>query len=90
SLDDWLGQPADGLRVLCHPEATDDLATALQGASDQTSITLLVGPEGGWSDKELEAARKAGVRAVRFGPRVLRTETAGLALLSAVSALRGW
>ncbi len=90
SLEDWLAQPADGLRVLCHPEATDDLATTLQGASDQTSITLLVGPEGGWSDKELEAARNAGVRAVRFGPRVLRTETAGLALLSAVSALRGW
>ena len=76
--------------MLCHPEAADDLATALQGASDQTSITLLVGPEGGWSDKELEAARKAGGRAVRFGPRVLRTETAGLALLSAASALRGW
>jgi len=90
TLEDWLAQPADGLRVLCHPEAEQDLAGMLQGASDQTGITLLVGPEGGWSDKELEAARKAGVQAVRFGPRVLRTETAGLALLSAISALRGW
>ncbi|MNT22228.1 Ribosomal RNA small subunit methyltransferase E [compost metagenome] len=54
------------------------------------ALTLLVGPEGGWSDKELEQARQAGVQAVRFGPRVLRTETAGLALLSAVSALLGW
>ncbi|WP_333904401.1 RsmE family RNA methyltransferase, partial [Achromobacter insolitus] len=50
----------------------------------------LVGPEGGWSDKELAQAREAGVQAVRFGPRVLRTETAGLALLSAASALLAW
>lgn len=90
TLDDWLGQAPDGLRVLCHPDADEDLASALQAAANEPAITLLVGPEGGWSDKELEAARKAGVRAVRFGPRVLRTETAGLALLSAVSALRGW
>jgi len=90
TLEAWLAQPAEGLRVLCHPEADQDLAATLQGAPDQAAITLLVGPEGGWSDKELEAARKAGVQAVRFGPRVLRTETAGLALLSAISALRGW
>ncbi len=90
SLEDWLAQPADGLRVLCHPEADSDLAGLVRSLPDGQGITLLVGPEGGWSDKELEAARKAGVQAVRFGPRVLRTETAGLALLSAVSALRAW
>ncbi|CFM41571.1 16S ribosomal RNA methyltransferase RsmE [Bordetella pertussis] len=49
-----------------------------------------MGPEGGWSDEELEQARAAGVQAVRFGPRVLRTETAGIALIAAVSAIRGW
>lgn len=90
SLADWLALPADGLRLLCHPEAGQDLAGALQDASGAQALTLLVGPEGGWSDKELEAARQAGVQAVRFGPRVLRTETAGLALISAISALRGW
>lgn len=90
TLDDWLGQATGGLRVLCHPDAEEDLSSVLQAAADEPDITLLVGPEGGWSDKESEAARKAGVRAVRFGPRVLRTETAGLALLAAVSALRGW
>lgn len=90
SLADWLAQPADGLRLLCHPDAADDLAGKLQAESGVQALCLLVGPEGGWSDKELEQARQAGVQAVRFGPRVLRTETAGLALLSAVSALRGW
>lgn len=96
ALADWLAQPADGLRLLCHPEADQDLAGLLQGgsgasgASGAQALTLLVGPEGGWSDKELDAARQAGVQAVRFGPRVLRTETAGLALISAISALQGW
>ena len=99
ALADWLAQPADGLRLLCHPEADQDLAGLLQGgsgasgasgASGTQALTLLVGPEGGWSDKELDAARQAGVQAVRFGPRVLRTETAGLALISAISALQGW
>lgn len=96
ALADWLAQPTDGLRLLCHPEADQDLAGLLQGgsgasgASGVQALTLLVGPEGGWSDKELDAARQAGVQAVRFGPRVLRTETAGLALISAISALQGW
>jgi 16S rRNA (uracil1498-N3)-methyltransferase len=90
TLEDWLAEPADGLRVLCHPEADTDLAGLVRSMPAGQAITLLVGPEGGWSDKELDAARKAGVQAVRFGPRVLRTETAGLALMSAVSALRGW
>ncbi|MCY1553688.1 RNA methyltransferase, RsmE family [compost metagenome] len=75
---------------MCHPEAADDLAARLRSAPGLQALTLLVGPEGGWSDKELALAREAGVQAVRFGPRVLRTETAGLALVSAASALLGW
>lgn len=90
TLAEWLAEPADGLRLLCHPEAAEDLAGMLRAAPGLPALTLLVGPEGGWSDKELDLARQAGVQAVRFGPRVLRTETAGLALLSAVSALMGW
>lgn len=104
SLAAWLAGPAGTqtgpadaanpaprhLRLLCHPDATDDLAGALRAAPGLQALTLLVGPEGGWSDKELDEARQAGVQAVRFGPRVLRTETAGLALIAAASALLGW
>jgi 16S rRNA (uracil1498-N3)-methyltransferase len=52
-------------------------------------VSLLIGPEGGWSEGELAAARAAGCRPVRLGPRVLRTETAGLAALAAMMALWG-
>lgn len=90
TLAEWLARPDAGLRLMCHPEAPDDLATRLRSAPGLQALTLLVGPEGGWSDKELELAREAGVQTVRFGPRVLRTETAGLALVSAASALLGW
>ena len=92
SLEDYLAQPAAGLRLLCHPEADATLAQALAPLAGQAQVelSLLVGPEGGWSEEELQAARRAGVQAVRFGPRVLRTETAGLALIAAASALLGW
>jgi 16S rRNA (uracil1498-N3)-methyltransferase len=50
---------------------------------------LLVGPEGGLDDDEEAHARAAGWRALRLGPRVLRTETAGLAALAALQARFG-
>jgi 16S rRNA (uracil1498-N3)-methyltransferase len=53
------------------------------------AIRLLIGPEGGLSPDELAAAQRAGFRAARLGPRVLRTETAGPAALAAMNALWG-
>ena len=82
------GAAAEGLRLLCHPDADDDLAGALATLRNQDgtpALTLLVGPEGGWSDKELDQARAAGVQSVRFGPGAAH-ETAGLALIAAAAA----
>ncbi len=90
TLRDWLDQPAEGLRLLCHPEAGQGLADALAAQPGLRQLSLLVGPEGGWSDAELALAAERGVQAVRYGPRVLRTETAGLALMAAATALLGW
>jgi len=53
------------------------------------AATLLVGPEGGLSPRDVQAAQAAGYRGLRLGPRILRTETAGLAALAALQALRG-
>jgi 16S rRNA (uracil1498-N3)-methyltransferase len=55
----------------------------------QQPIELLVGPEGGLTDAEADAARRAGYQPLRLGPRVLRTETAAPALLAALQALWG-
>ncbi|MER1967744.1 16S rRNA (uracil(1498)-N(3))-methyltransferase [Castellaniella sp. GW247-6E4] len=78
----------DGPALFCHPEGAVPLAQAL--APVRTRLSLLVGPEGGWSEAEQAAAAAAGLVPVVLGPRVLRTETAGLALIAAATALLGW
>ena len=61
--------------LVLHEEATDPLAAVeLRDAGD---VVLIVGPEGGMSPDELTAFESAGARAVRLGPSVLRTSTAG-------------
>ena len=52
-------------------------------------VELLVGPEGGFSDRELVILKLAEVSPVSLGPRVLRAETAGPAALAVVQALAG-
>ena len=52
-------------------------------------IALLIGPEGGFDQGETDLARSLGFTALKLGPRVLRTETAGLAALAAMMALWG-
>lgn len=90
TLDKWLATPAQGLRLMCHPAAEFDLAQALAPAPSH--VTLIVGPEGGWSDAELgqAGAPASQVTSVRWGARVMRTETAGLALTAATTALLRW
>jgi len=51
---------------------------------------LLIGPEGGWTPQELREAQAAGIEQVTFGERILRTETAGLAMTAAALAALGW
>jgi len=53
------------------------------------SVLALVGPESGWHDSEVQAAQEAGFATMRLGPRVLRSETAGVALVAALQATRG-
>jgi 16S rRNA (uracil1498-N3)-methyltransferase len=55
----------------------------------QRPVALFVGPEGGFSVEEQDAMRRAECRFVSLGPRVLRTETAGVAALAAMQALWG-
>ena len=52
-------------------------------------VLILVGPEGGWEAWEVEAARRAGARVVTLGPRILRTETAGVLVAGLVLHVLG-
>ena len=54
-----------------------------------TSLAVVIGPEGGMSPEEVAAMQQAGCRSVTLGPRILRTETAGLCALSALMCLYG-
>ena len=52
------------------------------GLKGKKSVGIFIGPEGGFDEKEVEAAMEAGALPVTLGKRILRTETAGLAMLS--------
>lgn len=64
--------------------ATAPLRDALRSASDARNVLVIVGPEGGFSHAEAEAAVGAGARAVSLGKRILRTETAPIVILAAL------
>ncbi|GGY66784.1 16S rRNA (uracil(1498)-N(3))-methyltransferase [Pseudoduganella albidiflava] len=87
-LKEWLARPADGQRILLSPRATGSLAAWSRAQAPQP-VTLLVGPEGGFTDEEEALARQFGALALSAGPRVLRTETAALAVLAVLSAAWG-
>lgn len=79
---------ADGLKLIAHPGEAALSSQSLRAASPASSpITLLTGPEGGFSAAELDAANAAGFRSFALGERVLRAETAPVALLGALWAL---
>lgn len=57
---------------------TEDIGVPLSGIQRSSEYDLWVGPEGGWSDGEISLFKSGGAQFVHFGPRVLRTETAGV------------
>lgn len=79
-------QRESAVRLVLSPTAQQSLREL---PCPKTEIIAVVGPEGGWDEEEIEAMRLAGCLAVRLGPRVLRSETAGAALLAALQALWG-
>jgi 16S rRNA (uracil1498-N3)-methyltransferase len=86
-LRDWLRRgPRAGLRLLLAPAAE---ATLRDIDPQANGVDILVGPEGGFAPEEEAAALAAGFSAIRAGPRILRTETAGPAMLAAMNALWG-
>jgi 16S rRNA (uracil1498-N3)-methyltransferase len=85
-LTQWLAAHRGALNYVLAPGGAASFADE---PAVQDVVHLLVGPEGGWSEAEMSAFDAAGRRRVRLGPRVLRTETAGLAALAALQARWG-
>ncbi len=76
-VEDELPSLAQGsLALLAHPGAAEPWPRAVEG-----SVTLAIGPEGGWTDREASSLQQAGFKAVDLGPRILRVETALAALI---------
>ncbi|HYC45894.1 MAG TPA: 16S rRNA (uracil(1498)-N(3))-methyltransferase [Burkholderiales bacterium] len=87
ALNVWLASLGRGaVRLTLAPDASVSLRQLERPAG---GVVLLVGPEGGLSPRERETAAAAGFSAIRLGPRVLRTETAAVAALSAMQTLWG-
>lgn len=76
---------AERLRLLLAPTAAHGLA----GCGAHARVTLLIGPESGLADAEIDAAAARAWQPITLGPRVLRTETAGMAALAAIQTRWG-
>lgn len=89
-LDDFLQSPSEteAPAFLLQPASPSSLNSALQGLQTPR-LTLLSGPEGGFTEAESRAAKQTGIQPVSLGPRVLRTETAPLAALALAQAILG-
>lgn len=78
--------PEGAMKLFLSPDGNVSLAGLVKPSGP---VAIMVGPEGGWSPEECRWAEKAGFHSIRLGPRVLRTETAALALVSALQARWG-
>jgi 16S rRNA (uracil1498-N3)-methyltransferase len=83
-LDEWLRENAGRdhqLGFVLAPEATRSLDEV---EAVPQRVALLIGPEGGLSEEERALAERSGMQALALGPRILRTETAALAAITAL------
>jgi 16S rRNA (uracil1498-N3)-methyltransferase len=87
-LNDWFGaqQDSGGTDLVLAPHARTRLANL---DAPVAGLRLLVGPEGGFSEREYDDAGVAGFEPVSLGPRILRTETAALAAIAIAQGLWG-
>lgn len=65
-----------------HADGMERTREILSSVRPGESVGILIGPEGGFSEEEVQAAKQEGIEAITLGGRILRTETAGLTFLS--------
>ncbi len=89
-FEDWIAEEMDGLKLMGWCEADTPVQHYTQKIKDQGSITLLIGPEGDFTDEEVELGQEAGFLPISLGENRLRTETAAIHALSFVKFLKGY
>ncbi len=85
-LEQWCAEDYDGLKLNLHPRAKYSINTLPEPVN---KVRLLIGPEGGLSDEEIQMTEQYQFEETLLGPRVLRTETAGLAAITALQVRFG-
>ena len=88
NFSNWIASPPTQPRLLLTPRATESLTDWAKREAPQ-AVTILIGPEGGFSDTEEAQAIAAGATPLSMGPRILRCETAGMAAVSTLQAIWG-
>jgi 16S rRNA (uracil1498-N3)-methyltransferase len=86
-LSDWVVNCNEMLKLTLHHHSAKPIRQFEQPTNN--CIALLVGPEGGLTEKEVQLSEKSGFNAITLGPRVLRTETAPIVALSVINTLWG-
>ncbi len=89
-LKNWVTQIGDHVdqnqsRIVFDPSATQ----RLRSFNNRSEVIVLIGPEGGFTDNEILQVKNAGFELASLGPRVLRTETAGVAALAIIQSIWG-
>lgn len=79
--------PEQTLRLTLDPQGEHRLATLAEAPA--SGVVIAIGPEGGWSPRDRRQLADAGFQGLQLGPRILRTETAGLAAIAALQARLG-
>lgn len=85
AFNDWIARPSPQARVLLSPRGSQALSTWARSQAPQ-DVLLMIGPEGGFTAQEEDAAIAQGSLALTMGERILRTETAGIAAVATLAA----
>lgn len=86
SLDQWIAAIDGSPQLVLDPVTVTKISSFVITGD---TVSILVGPEGGFTDDEMERVRAGGATAVSFGPRILRTETAGPAAIAVLQSIAG-
>ena len=86
SLEDWVVNDNSDLKIVLAPTSSKSINQLCQ---PESTVSLLIGSEGGLTDQEIDMAVSTGYESVKLGPRIFRTETAALVAMGVLQSLWG-